>query len=267
MKKITLTFLSLFCFTVMFSQTYTTGMINLSTETGLEYSVQIDVDPVTTTLTMIGPEARWLGLGFGVQSMTSGEDVVIFDGETLTDRYYGFEGQTPGEDATGIIPTEDAEGERDWVVQSNTVNAGVRTLVATRDTDTGNPNDYVFSATATSIELAWARARFDGFALEWHGIEGRGVTMQSLTLSNEEVVELNDFQIRPNPAKNSFTIDLKNLNADTTIEVYDVLGKKVMNKKISLMSSSYDISNWNSGLYIIKISSKNSIETKRFIKN
>lgn len=266
MKKITLTFIGLLCFSFMFSQSYTTGLINLSNTAGLEYSIQIDVDPTTTTLTMIGPENRWLGLGFGVTSMTSGEDVVIFNGETLTDRFYGFEGQTPGEDATGITPTEDAEGERDWAVQSNDVNAGVRTLVATRANDTGNPNDYVFSASATSIELAWARARFEGFTLEWHGIDNRGVTMQSLTLSTDTIVE-NDFQISPNPAKNNFTLDLRVLNADTTIEVYDVLGKKVLSEKISVISSSYDISSWNSGLYIIKVSSENSSETKRFIKN
>ncbi len=266
MKKITLAFIGLFCFNLMYSQTYTTGLLELSNTPGLEYSIQIDVDPTTTTLTMIGPENRWLGLGFGVQSMTSGEDVVIFDGETLTDRYYGFEGQEPGQDATGIPPTEDAEGERDWTVQSNVVNAGVRTLVATRPTNTGHPNDYVFSATATSIELAWARARFDGFDLEWHGIDNRGVTMQSLTLSNAEIAD-NDFNIRPNPARTSFTVDLKVLNGDTTMEVYDVLGKKVMSKKLDLISSSHNISNWNSGLYIIRITSENSTEMKRFVKN
>lgn len=267
MKKITLTLIGVFCLNFMFSQTYTTGVIELSDTPGLEYSVRIDVNPTTTTLTMVGPENRWLGLGFGVQSMTSGEDVVIFDGETLTDRFYGFEGQTPGEDATGITPTQDAEGQRDWTVQSNTVSAGERTLVATRATNTGNPNDYVFSATATSIELAWARARFDGFDLEWHGIEGRGVTMQSFTLSNDEVIAANDFQISPNPATNNFQIDLSVLNENTMMEVYDVLGKKVLSDKLSVISSSYDISNWNSGLYIIKITSENSTETKRFIKN
>ena len=266
MKKITLTLVGLLFVSFMFSQSYTTGLINLSNIAGLEYSARIDVNSTTTTLTMIGPENRWLGLGFGVISMTSGEDVIIFNGETLTDRFYGFEGQTPGEDATGITPTEDAEGERDWTVQSNDVNAGVRTLVATRANDTGNPNDYVFSASAISIELAWARARFDGFDLEWHGIEGRGVTMQSFTLNTDDIVE-NDFQISPNPAKNNFTVDLKALNDNTTIEVYDVLGKKILNEKISVISSSYDISSWNSGLYIIRISSENSIETKRFIKN
>jgi hypothetical protein len=265
MKKITFALIGLLVFNFGFSQTYTTGLINLSNTTGLEYSVQIDVNPTTTTLTMIGPDNRWLGIGFGVQGMTAGEDVVIYDGATLTDRYYGFEGQTPGDDATGIVPTEDPEGERDWSLTSNTVNAGVRTIVATRDTDTGNNNDYVFSASATSIELAWARARFEGYDLEWHGVEGRGITMQGLTLSEEEF-EVNDFQMSPNPAKESFTINLSVYNEDTKIEVYDVLGKRVLSKKISSISSNIDISNLNSGIYIVKVSYENTTKVKRLIK-
>lgn len=265
MKKITLALIGIFYFNIAFSQTYTTGLINLSNTSGLEYSIQIDVNPTTTTLTMIGPDNRWLGLGFGVQGMTAGDDVVIYDGNTLTDRYYGFEGQTPGDDATGIVPTEDLEGERDWTVTSNTLDAGVRTIVATRATNTGNSNDYVFSATATSIELAWARARFEGYTLEWHGIEGRGVTMQGLTLSEEEF-QVNNFQISPNPAKDSFTLDLSTSSNDVSVEVYDVLGKKIFYKKINSISSTIDVSNWTNGIYIVKVSSENLVSTKRFIK-
>jgi hypothetical protein len=32
------------------------------------------------------------------------------------------------------------------------------------------------------------------------------------------------------------------------------------------MSSTFDVSNWNSGLYIIKVSSENSVLMKRFVK-
>ncbi|OUS01916.1 hypothetical protein A9Q86_04500 [Flavobacteriales bacterium 33_180_T64] len=267
MKKITLALIGLFYFNVAFSQTYTTGLINLSNTTDLEYSIQIDVNPTTTTLTMIGPDDRWLGLGFGVQGMTAGEDVVIYDGTTLTDRYYGYIGQTAGDDATGIIPTEDLEGERDWTVVTNTIDSenSKRTIVATRPTNTGNNNDYVFSASATSIELAWARARFSGYDLEWHGIANRGITMQSLTLSQPEF-EISDFQITPNPASSNFTVNLPTFTNDVTIQVYDVLGKKILNKKLSSVSSNIDVSKWNNGVYLVRISTENATHTKRFIK-
>ena len=265
MKKITIALIGLLYFNIGFSQTYSTGLINLSNTSGLEYSVQIDVTPSIVTLTMIGPDNRWLGLGFGVQGMTAGDDVVIYDGSRLTDRYFGFEGQTPGEDATGIVPTEDLEGERDWTVVSNTVNAGVRTIVSTRATNTGNNNDYVFSASATSIELAWARSRFEGYTLEWHGIENRGITMQSLTLSEPEQ-EINDFEVSPNPAKTSFKLELPRYTEDTKIEVYNVLGKKVLSKKLNSISSEIDVSSWSSGIYVIKVTTENTSKMKRFVK-
>ncbi|MFK7783311.1 T9SS type A sorting domain-containing protein [Psychroserpens sp.] len=276
MKKITLALIGIFYFNTVFGQTFTTGMIQLSNTSGLEYSAQIDVNSSTVTLTMVGPENRWLGLGFGVQSMTSGGDVVIYleyeDPESpgttvteLTDRFFGFDAQEPGQDATGINPTEDADGQRDWSISSNTVNSGVRTLVATRDANTGNPRDYVFSASATSIELVWARARFVGFDLEWHGPENRGATMQGLTLSEKEFIA-SDFSITPNPSETHFNINLQIYSENSTVKVYDVLGKQIYTGALNSLSTMVDVSNWNNGVYLVRVSTENTTQTKRFVK-
>jgi hypothetical protein len=72
--------------------------------------------------------------------------------------------------------------------------------------------------------------------------------------------------VSPNPAKNKFTLDLETFANDSTIEVYDVLGKKILNRKINAISSTFDVSSWNSGLYIIKVSSQNTVLMKRFVK-
>jgi hypothetical protein len=230
----------------------------------LEYSVQIDVNPTTVTLTMIGPENRWLGLGFGVQSMTTGGDVVIYDGTTLTDRYFGLDFQEPGGDGTGITPSEDAEGERDWTVTSNTVDSGLRTLVATRATNTGQERDYLFSASATSIDLVWAFARFDSFSLEWHG-SNRGITMQSLTLGQDDFT-MDGFSLSPNPSKTHFTINLPAFSENNTVKVYDVLGKQVFNGKLNSLSTTVDVSKWNNGIYLVRVSTADATHTKRFVK-
>jgi hypothetical protein len=276
MKKITLALIGLIYFNIAFAQTYSTGLIQLSNTSGLEYSAQIDVNPTIVTLTMIGPDDRWLGLGFGVQSMTSSGDVVIYveyddpenPGNTiseLTDRSFGFPGQEPGMDAIGITPTEDAEGERDWTITSNVVNAGVRTLVATRATNTGNVKDYVFSASATSIELVWARYGFAGFDLEWHGVGNKGMTMQGLTLSQESFA-ISDFEISPNPTSTNFTISLPNFTKKATVTVYDVLGKKVFNDNLNSISSTINVSQWNSGIYLVRVSTEDATHTKRLVK-
>lgn len=265
MKKITLALIGIFYFNCVFGQTYTTGLIQLSNTSGLEYSAQIDVNSTTVTLTMIGPSDRWLGLGFGVQSMTSGGDVVIYDGTTLTDRSFGFLGQEPGQDAIGIPPNEDPEGERDWTIISNDVNSGVRTLVATRATNTGQAKDYAFSASATSINLVWARYGFPGFDLEWHGVANRGITMQGLTLSQEDF-NITNFNISPNPATSNFIISLPNFIENATLSVFDVLGKQVFNKTLNSISSRIDVSKWNSGIYLVKVSTDKVTHIKRLIK-
>lgn len=109
MKKITRALFSVFvtiCFYVN-SQTYSTGMLTFATSPET-FSAQIDVSQNLVTLTLIGPANRWLGLGFGTDNMNAGEDVVIYDGSTLTDRYFGFPGQTPGQNSQGITPSIDS---------------------------------------------------------------------------------------------------------------------------------------------------------------
>jgi len=85
----------------------------------------------------------------------------------------------------------------------------------------------------------------------------------TLSVSNPEI---SNFSISPNPAKNSFTLDLEAYTSDTTINVYDVLGKKVFSKTLSAMRSSIDISKWNSGMYLVRITTADKTLTKRFVK-
>ncbi len=236
------------------AQTYSTGMIQLSDDAGLEYSAQIDITATQVTLTMVGPENRWLGLGFDATSMTNGRDVVIYDGTTLSDRsFLGI----------GIEPMVDER--QDWTVQSDVVNSGVRTLVATRDTDSGDSADHVFSTSALSIDLVWARSRFEGFTLEWHGLS-RGMTTVGLTLSSQEDVEIKEFSISPNPSQSELNITLTNNHSDMKVEVYDVLGKRVHQGTLTQLVSSIDVSNWKTGVYLVRISNDEITQTKRFIK-
>lgn len=264
MKKITLALIGVISLLVnqLEAQTFSTGLITFTTSP-VEYSAQIDVTPTLVTLTMIGPDNRWLGLGFGTTSMIAGEDVVIFDGTNLTDRHFGFTGQPAGQSAIGIIPTIDSR--EDWTITSNTVNAGVRTLVATRLPDTENVNDYVFSAAASSINLVWSHSADETFVLQYHGAGNKGSTLQSFTLSTNSFTN-KDFTISPNPAKNRMNITLPNGMANANVTVFDVLGKKVYTGEISNFGGSINVSSWNSGVYLVKVTSNDVTQTKRFIK-
>ena len=68
----------------------------------------------------------------------------------------------------------------------------------------------------------------------------------------------------PNPANNRLNISAANTIKNA--EIYNVLGKKVMNVTINKTSESIDISNLASGVYMIKYNIENSIGTAKFIK-
>ncbi|MCX6197370.1 MAG: hypothetical protein NTY55_12115 [Flavobacteriia bacterium] len=58
-----------------FSQTFTTGVVNLSSTAGLTMSVKLDIS-TNVTMTITGPSLRWFALGFGAVNMANGTDVV-----------------------------------------------------------------------------------------------------------------------------------------------------------------------------------------------
>jgi len=79
-------------------------------------------------------------------------------------------------------------------------------------------------------------------------------------------VEDNLFNVSlyPNPASNRLNISAANTIKNA--EIYNVLGKKVMNVTINKTSESIDISNLASGVYMIKYNIENTVGTAKFIK-
>jgi len=89
----------------------------------------------------------------------------------------------------------------------------------------------------------------------------------------ETLLGVNDFEtgssfnLYPNPTRTVLNIELKNSATNVTYEVYDVLGKQILNQSLTSESlPQIDVSNLNSGLYLIRISLGDKTETKRFIK-
>lgn len=76
----------------------------------------------------------------------------------------------------------------------------------------------------------------------------------------------NDFAISPNPAKDRLNIKIPAVKSDMAVAVYDVLGKKLYQGVLTKLNSSIEISNWRSGIYLVKVTDEQSTQTKRFIK-
>ena len=94
-----------------------------------------------------------------------------------------------------------------------------------------------------------------------------GVNFWSTLLSVENFEDISKFSISPNPASLNLNIEIPGNVENATLKVFDLLGKKVLEREISGMQTmSVDVSNWNSGVYIVRVTSDDVTQTKRFIK-
>lgn len=112
---------------------------------------------------------------------------------------------------------------------------------------------------------------FSNTSVSWLGQSGaRTMDLNditaSTTLSTTEVLSHNEFSISPNPATSRLNVYLPQNSINATIAVYDVLGKRVYSNQLDALTSTIDVSKWNTGVYLVRISTDNSTQTKRFVK-
>jgi len=260
MKKITLQifgFLFLFS-TLTFGQTYTSGLFNIVNLSGTtdDFNAQIDINITTdiVTLTLIGPDSGWLAMGFDSFGHDNA-DVIMFDNTINVDR------QFTGGRAEPIL-----DGTQDWTVNSTTA-GGLRTVVATRARDTGDANDYVFSAAPAMTTLDIVASYSSNFDTGNRHDERDFVEVTfSEALGIDEVNQIN-FSMSPNPATSNLKIVLPSNLTNSSIEIFDMLSRKIYNgNMINTHFSLIDVSTWGSGVYLVRISNGTSSQTKRFVK-
>ncbi len=76
---------------------------------------------------------------------------------------------------------------------------------------------------------------------------------------------LDTSSIYPNPVKSKLYINLAS-NENTIVEIYDILGKRVLKTQIN-SSDSINVQTLKSGVYILKLTQNNSSVSKKLIKN
>lgn len=87
------------------------------------------------------------------------------------------------------------------------------------------------------------------------------------SLNTEDFTALENFKIFPNPATDTFTISFEGqLSKRTDVKIYNTLGQKVRQIQVnSGINLDLDISNLNSGLYLVKIAQAENSVTKRLM--
>ena len=248
MKKITLSIFALLMASTMIGQTFSTGTVTLFPN----YTAKIDVDNNVVTVTLVGPATSWLGLGFNATGMDSGDDVIIFDGTNTSDRTFG---------GIGVVPSLDVE--QNWWVTSNTVNAGVRTVVTGRERNDGDATDFQFSASAQPLTLSYARS-IGTTAIGYHGGGNCGTTTVNLALANESFSAA-AFKMFPNPAQGFTSIELPSSVESGEVKIYDNLGRVVRVQNITTTENKVSTADLSQGTYLVVIRTDYGNATKSLI--
>ncbi|MFY0604143.1 MAG: S8 family serine peptidase [Flavobacteriaceae bacterium] len=84
-------------------------------------------------------------------------------------------------------------------------------------------------------------------------------------LSEQNDIGLKDVNIYPNPVSNQLSFTFTNNQSEYQIDVYNVIGKKVISY-IDLTSNSIDVSSLSRGIYILKMIHQSEYKTFKLIK-
>jgi hypothetical protein len=141
--------------------------------------------------------------------------------------------------------------------------------IATTNTATqigilNNFNTAVVTPTTTSTYTAFANNTISGC----QNLDVVTINVSTCT-GIEETTNNNLVSIYPNPANDFMTIavtELVEVADATTIYIINALGEIVLTEKVTSSNTTLNTSNLTSGIYFVKIESKNSSAIKKFMK-
>ena len=252
MKKITFLTLFLLAFSFLNAQ-FTSGEVALTTNTNNNMNVTIETTATDVTLTLMGPDNKWFAVGFGGIDMATVSDVFVYDGTGNFDKV--------GHNQTD--PTDDTN--QDWTIISNTVDGIYRTIQATRPLSTSDSNDYTFINDASNIDVIWAYG--NSLTLAYHAARYfETITRTAVAnINNDKQIQ---FSMYPNPTNTDLNIVLPSNIESAQVEIYDILGKRILKKELQASFNSLDVTHIKTGVYLIKIIGEgNSFGVKQFVKN
>ena len=201
-----------------------------------------------------GDETDELNFGFNTRTL-------VFDFSDLDDPQFSFSytGPTPAIDHNGYV-----KGDTFYLANYN---AGLRAIDIT-DITSGNISEIGYFDTIPGTNSAGFGGTWNVYPFFASGnivISGdEGFFLVQNPLLGVEEISTGDFALTPNPATNRLTITSKN-ETISQVAIYNVLGQLVMNNSFSNnFSETLNISNLNSGIYLVKI---NNATTKRLVVN
>ena len=114
-----------------------------------------------------------------------------------------------------------------------------------------------------SINLLWAK-HASSLVLGYHS-GGRGGQVAAFTLSSPYFT-MEKFEIYPNPTINELNFEFPQNIQSANVQVYNVLGKQILQKNLKKTYPKLNTSSWASGMYVVQIVTDNAVQTKRVVK-
>ena len=160
---------------------------------------------------------------------------------------------------TNAVTVTPADG---WVFVALPIAAGDFTLVDSGTDAAATLANVTEMRILSNSTPAWRGETFPGTptTLDLDLITG------STTLNTTSFENTSDFSVYPNPGNRELNVKLQQMTSDSQVEVFDVLGKRVWNKELSEINTRINVSEWNAGVYLVRVTNGNASQTKRFVK-
>ncbi len=97
----------------------------------------------------------------------------------------------------------------------------------------------------------------------------RNLELRSTYANTSDKVLENEVSIFPNPANDKLFVRCNTGNMHGQLNIYDIYGKKVIDKDLKSINESIDVSKLNTGVYVLSITDKegNTIKTEKLVVN
>lgn len=86
------------------------------------------------------------------------------------------------------------------------------------------------------------------------------------TIEGRWITSNNNIGLFPNPAKNTLTVSLEDLQSTATLQVFDIMGKMVMQQQTSRNVTQLNVSKLPSGVYMLNIKEESGVRSVKFVK-
>jgi hypothetical protein len=122
--------------------------------------------------------------------------------------------------------------------------------------------------TVTAPEGA-AKIRYQIRAYHQDNVGGGFIYYDNLSFVDNSVAGTNDntiegLQMFPNPLSDNMLNIASSTNAEMNVAIYDMLGKQVINSKVS--NGTVDVANLSAGIYVVTITEEGKTATRKLIK-